>query len=178
MTHLSEREHAVDLQVLDNEARKEYCRVITQTWKATFQLAPPYVHCRNAAERAIRNFKAHFLAILAGVGSAFPISLWDTLLPQTKLTLNLLRQDTLATDMSAWEYYNGPINYNTTSFRPIGCKVTIHNKSGTRKSWDFRARDRFSIGSSLNHYHCHKFVDNTTKAVCVSDTVELYHSYL
>ena len=102
MTRLREIVHTVYLKVLDNKARKEYRRVITQTWKATFQLVPPDVHCRNAAERAIRTFKAHFLAILSDVGSYFPSSLWDTLLPQTELTLNLLRQATLAPDMSAW----------------------------------------------------------------------------
>ena len=66
MTRLRERGNAVDLQVLDNEASNEYRRVITQTWKANFQLVPPDVHCCNAAERSIRTFKAHFLAILPG----------------------------------------------------------------------------------------------------------------
>ena len=110
MTRLHERGHMVDLQVLYNKASKEYCQVITQTWKATFQLVLLNFHCRNAAERAIRNFKVHFLDILAGIDSLFPSSLWDTLLPQTKLTLNLLCQATLAPDMSACEYYNGPVD--------------------------------------------------------------------
>ena len=63
---------------------------------------PPDVHRHNAAECAIWTFKAHFLAILAGVDNDLPISLWGTLLTQTKLTLNLIRQATLAPDMSAW----------------------------------------------------------------------------
>ena len=102
MTRLRERGHVVDLQVLENEARKEHRQVITQTWKATFQLVPPYVHRRNTAERAIRTFKAHFLAILVGVDRDFPSSLWDTILPQTELTLNLPHQATLAPEISAW----------------------------------------------------------------------------
>ena len=81
---------------------------------------PPDSHRRNAAERSIRNFKADFLAILAGVDSAFPSSLWYMLLPQTKLALNLLRQATLVPNMSAWEYYNGPVKYDATPFSPIG----------------------------------------------------------
>ena len=119
MTRLQERVYAVDLQVLDNKSSTEYCRAITQTWKAKFQLVPPDVHRCNAAERAIRTFKAHFLEILSGVDRAFPSSLWDTLLPQTELTLDLLHQSTLATDISAWEYYNGPINYDAAPFSPI-----------------------------------------------------------
>ena len=123
----------MDLQVLDKKASKEYRRVITQIWKANFQLVTPDVHRRNAAEHAIRNFKAHFLAILAGVDSDFPSSLWDTLLTQTELTLNLLHQATLAPDMSPWEYYNGTINYDATPFSPIECFFAIQNKPGTRK---------------------------------------------
>ena len=139
---------------------------------------PPDVHRRNAAECAIRTFKANSLAILAGVDRVSPSSLWDTLLPQTELTLNLPRQYILAPEVSAWEYYNGPINYNTTLFIPIGCKFVIHNKPGPRKTWDFRAWEGFSIGSALNHYFCHTVVDTTTKAIHISDTIKFYHSYL
>ena len=178
MTRLQERGHAVDLQVLEKEASAEYRRTITQPWKGKFQLVPPDVHCRNAAEHAIRTFKAHFLASIAGVDRAFPSSLWDTLLPQMELTLKLLRQATLAPEISAWEYYKEPINYDATLLSPIGCKVAIHNKPGPRKTWDFRAWDGFSIGSALHHYRCHTVVDTTTKAVHTSNTVEFYHYYL
>ena len=85
----------VNLQLLDNEASSAYKEAITFKWNATFQLVPPDMHRRNRAERAIRTFKDHFLAILAGVDAAFPPYLWDLLLPQAELTLNLLRQSTL-----------------------------------------------------------------------------------
>ena len=152
--------------------------MITQTCKATFQIVPLYVYRRNTAERAIRTSKAHFLAILAGVDKAFPISLWDILPPQTGLTLNLLLQAIIAPEISVWEYYNGPINYNATPFSLIGCKVAIHNKPGQLNTWDFRAHDGLGIGSALHHYHFHTVVDTTTKAVFISNTVEFYHSYL
>ena len=67
----------------------------------TYQLVPPDLNRRNAAERAIRTVKAHFLVILAGVAIDFPRHLWDLLMPQTELTLNLLRQSTANTDISA-----------------------------------------------------------------------------
>ena len=77
-------------QVLDNECSAEYIRTITEDWKATYQLVPPDVHCANATKRAIQTFKAHFVSILAGINNNFPNYLWDTLLPQTELTLDLL----------------------------------------------------------------------------------------
>ncbi len=62
------------------------------------------MHRQNWAECAIRTFKDHFLAILAGVDSAFPPYLWDLLLPQAELTLNLLHQATLNLRISAGNF--------------------------------------------------------------------------
>jgi hypothetical protein len=61
MSRLKARGHIVDHQhqVLDNEASAEYIRVITEDWKATYQLVPPDIHRCNLAERAIQTFKAH-----------------------------------------------------------------------------------------------------------------------
>jgi hypothetical protein len=101
MTRLAARGLSVDLQILDNKASTAYKEAIIFKRKATFQLVPPDMHCRNRAERAIRTFKDHFLAILAGVDAAFPPYLWDLLLPQAELTLNLLRQATLNPRISA-----------------------------------------------------------------------------
>jgi hypothetical protein len=69
------------------------------------------VHRRNRAERAIRTFKDHFLAILAGVDPKFPAYLWDLLLPQAELTLNLLRQSLINPQISAWEFFQGPFDF-------------------------------------------------------------------
>ena len=44
MTRLAVKGLNVDLQILDNEASAAYKQVITENWKATFQLVPPDVH--------------------------------------------------------------------------------------------------------------------------------------
>ena len=178
MTRLKEKGHTIQHQILDNEASKEYRRTITDDWKATYQLVPPNVHRANTAERAIQTFKAHFLSILAGIDISFPNYLWDKLLPQTELTLNLLRQATIAPSLSAWEAFHGAFNYDATPLGPMGCPVIIHNKASTRKSWDFRGRDGFSIGPALLHYRCFQVVGSTTKTLIISNTVEFRHNYL
>ena len=109
-------------------------------WGASYQLVPPNVHRRNISERAIRTFKAHFLSILAGVDPYFPRFMWDNLLVQTELKINLLRQATLNPRMSAWEYYNGAFDYTATPLGPIGCKIMIDTTSNKGKSWDQRGR--------------------------------------
>jgi hypothetical protein len=53
------------------------------------------MHQRIKAKWMIRPLKNHFLSILAGVSTAFPPYLWDLLLPQAKLTVNLLHQATI-----------------------------------------------------------------------------------
>jgi hypothetical protein len=98
---------SIDLQILDNKASSANKEAITFKWNATFQLVPPDMHCHNQAERAIHTFKDHFLAIPASVNLAFPPYLWDLLLPQAELTLNLLQQATLNPRISVWEFFRG-----------------------------------------------------------------------
>ena len=133
---------------------------------------------KNIAERAIRKFKAHVLEILAGVDSDFPKYMWDNLLTQTELTINLLRQATFNPRMSAWEYYNGAFDYIATPLVPLGCKIMIHNTSTTRKYWDQRGREGFSVGPALQHYRCIQAIDVKTKALIITDTAEYLHRYL
>jgi hypothetical protein len=78
------------LQTLDNEAStalKNYFPVND----IAYQLVLPHCHRRNTAKRATRTFKEHFVTGLFSVDPSFPMHLWDRLLPQAEITLNLLR---------------------------------------------------------------------------------------
>jgi len=93
--------------VLDNEVSSTMKAVFRDKYKMEMELVPPGCHRRNAAEVAIRNFKAHFLSVLAGVADDFPLALWDRLLPQTEITLNLLRQSNATPTVSAHAHFRG-----------------------------------------------------------------------
>ena len=147
-------------------------------WGATYQLVPPNIHQKNISERAICTFNAHFLSVLAGVYPAFPKFMWDDLLAQTELNLDLLRQATLNPRMSAWEYFNGAFDYAATPLGPIGCKIIIHNTSYNRKSWDQRGLKVFSVGPALHHYLCIQSIDSKTKALLITDTAYYLHEYI
>jgi hypothetical protein len=82
------------LQTLDNEASAALKNFFTVN-DIAYQLVPPHWHRRNAAERAVRTFKEHFVAGLSSVDPSFPLHLWDGLLPQAEITLNLLRTSRL-----------------------------------------------------------------------------------
>ena len=78
------------LQRLDNEASSILKKFMTQE-DIDFQLVPPGMHRRNAAEQAIRTWKNHFITGLCTTDPNFPLFLWDTLVQQANITINLLR---------------------------------------------------------------------------------------
>ncbi|KAL7480308.1 hypothetical protein ACHAW6_006006 [Cyclotella cf. meneghiniana] len=109
--------------ILNNEVSNTMKALITDTYKMSYELVPPGCHRRNAAEVAIRNFKAHFLSILAGAAPDFPMKLWDKLLPQAEITINLLCQSNATPTVSAYTHLNGPFDYNKMPPAPMGCQV-------------------------------------------------------
>ena len=133
---------------------------------------------RNTAEQMMQTFKAHFLSILARVSNTFPNFLWEKLLPQTELTLNLLRQSNIASDISVWKHFNSSFNFDATPLAPLGSPIIIHNKPGNLRSWDFHCRKCFTIGPALEYYRCFQVINSTTKSITIYDTIEVLHNYL
>jgi hypothetical protein len=68
------------LQRLDNEASHALHTFMDEE-DIYFQLAPPQVHLRNAAECAIRTFKNQFIAGLCSTNRDFPLNLWKNYYP-------------------------------------------------------------------------------------------------
>jgi hypothetical protein len=82
----------------------------------------------TAAERPIQTFKEHFVAGLSSVDPTFPFNLWDIILPQAEITLNLLRTSRLHPQLSAAAHFHGLVDYNKKSFASPGCKIIAHEK--------------------------------------------------
>ncbi len=118
---------------------------IHSTHKFDMELVPPGCHQRNAAEVAIHNFKAHFLSVLAGVSNDFPPSLWDRLLPQTEITINLIQQSDATPNVSAYAHLSSPIDYNKMPLAPMGCNAQVHEKTNKQGTWAFHLVDRWYL---------------------------------
>ena len=88
------------MQRLDNECSSIMKEFMTQQG-IDFQLVNPGDHRRNAVERGMRTFKNHLIGGLASVDKDFPFHLWDRLIPQADITLNLLRGSRLDPTISA-----------------------------------------------------------------------------
>ncbi|KAL7474455.1 hypothetical protein ACHAW6_000429 [Cyclotella cf. meneghiniana] len=62
-----------------------------------YELVLPDMHRWNRAEN--------------GVDASFPMTLWDRLVPQAEMMVNLLRQANVVPKLSAYAYMNGPHDY-------------------------------------------------------------------
>jgi len=158
------------LQRLDNEASQALQDFLTAE-QVDYQLVPPHVHRRNAAERAIRTFKNHFIAGLCSTDKNFPLHLWDRLLPQAELTLNLLRSSRINPRLSAWAQLHGPFDFNRTPIAPPGIRVIIHDKPTVRRSWAPHGTDGWYLGPALRSYRCYTVWAADTNAQRITDTV-------
>jgi hypothetical protein len=139
---------------------------------------PPHCHCRNAADRAIRNFKEHFVAGISSVDPTFPLHLWDRLLPQAEITLNLLRTSRLHPQLSAATHFHDLVDYNNTAFAPPGCKIIAHEKPGKRRTWAPHGQHGYSLGPAMHHYRCQNVNISATASERIVDTLQFFpHNY-
>ena len=102
----------------------------------------------------------------------------DLLVLQAVIQINFLFQATLNPRISAWEYFNGPFDYDAMPFVPLGQKVIVHNKPGPRNSWDFRGEDGWSIGASMDGYCSQQYMAGATKCERITDTILFCHQHL
>jgi hypothetical protein len=113
------------LHILDNECSNVMKQAFAKH-SVNFQLVPPHVHRRNAAERAIQTWKNHFSAGLATCNPKLPLTQWDRLIPQADLTLNLLRSSRRYPKLSAHSCLNKAFNFLSTPLAPPGTRVIAH----------------------------------------------------
>ena len=158
---------------LDNEASAALKAYNTNN-TIEYQLVPPHNHRRNAAERAIRTWKNHFTAGLCSTDDKFPMHLWDRLLEQASITLNLLRPSRRNPKVSAYTMLEGQYDYNKNPMAPPGTKILIHEKPNQRLSWDPHSTDGWYLGPALEHYRCYRVFTTKTKSERTTDTVEFF----
>jgi hypothetical protein len=165
------------LQTLDNEASAAL-KIFFTANDVDYQLVPPHCHRRNAAERAILTFKEKFVAGISSVDPTFPLHLWDRLLPQAKIPLNLLRTSRLHPQLSAAAHFHGLVEYNKTAFALPGCKIIAQEKPGKRRTWAPHGQHGYSLGPAMHHYQCQNVYISSTASERIVDTLEFFpHNY-
>ena len=131
----------------------------------------PRLRRRNAAERAIRMFKNHFIAGLCSVDKNFPFHTWDKRLPQAELTLNLLRGSRLNPKLSAYAQINGHYDCNRMPITPPGIRVLVHIKPSEQTMWSPHGADGWYTGPGFDAYRCYTLWLWDTRATRICDTL-------
>ena len=160
-------------QRLDNEC-SDLLKQFLIAQNIDYQLVVPGSHRRNSAERAIRTWKDHFISGLCSVDKDFPLHLWDRLLPQAELTLNLLRGSRINPKLSSWAQIHGTFDFNRTPLAPPGIRVLVHDKPGDRTTWSPSASDGWYIGPALESYRCFRVWIWETQAARICDTISWF----
>lgn len=94
------------LHMLDHEA-PQVLKNCMHSIGVNYQLTPPGTHRRNLCERAIRTAKSHIISGLSSAHPKFPMNLWDQILPQAEMTLNMLRGSRMNPKLSARTQLHG-----------------------------------------------------------------------
>jgi hypothetical protein len=139
-----------------------------------YQLVPPHCHRTSAAERAIRTFKEHFKSGLATVDPEFPIHLWDRILPQAEITLNLLRASRLHPQLFTAAHYHGLIDYNKTAFGPPGCKIIAHEKPSQICTCAAHGQPGWSRGPAMQDYRCQNIYITATASERIVNILDFF----
>ena len=119
---LIQKGYKPNINYLDNEIPQSIKSYDTKN-NIKYQLLPPFSHRIIAAERAICTCKNHFITGIFSVDPNFSMKLWDKMIIQSVITLNLLRPPRRYPNISEYKAFKGKFNYDATPLAPPGCKV-------------------------------------------------------
>jgi hypothetical protein len=106
------------------------------------------------------------------VDPTFTLKLWDKLLTQATITINLLRKSRINPRMSAYAQLNGHFDFNRTPLPPPGTRIIAHEKPDQRASWDPHGLDGYYLGPALDHYRCYQVHITKTKGTRIVYTFD------
>ena len=104
------------------------------------------------APSIIQTFTDHLIAGITSCDPDFALHLWDRLLAQATLTLNLLRPSRINPRLSAEAQLNGAFDFNRTPLAPPGTKALIYESSSDRRTWAPHVVDSWYLGPAPEHY--------------------------
>jgi hypothetical protein len=161
------------LMKLDNEASKLLKTYLHQQ-DITFQLVPPYIHRRKSDERAMISFKDKLIARLSSTDISFPMHLWDRLLSQAVITLNMLRTSRINPKLSATTHIFEQYDFNRAPMAPPGTIIITHETPSRRLTWAPHGKDGWYIGPALEHYRCYTVYITKTRGDRIVETVDFF----
>ena len=83
-----------------------------------YQLVNSGKYRAKNVDRSIQTFKNHFIAGLRRVYMDFHLQLWERMIQQETISINLLRKSRLHPQLSFYAHFLGGFNYNCTQIFP------------------------------------------------------------
>jgi hypothetical protein len=90
--------------------------------------------------------------------------LWDRILPQAVMTLNMLRTSRINPKLSAATHIFGQYDFNRAPMAPPGTRIIAHETPGRRRTWAPHGQDGWYIGPALEHYRCYTVYTTKTRS--------------
>jgi len=169
--HFKRLGHNIKFQKMDNES-SELVETFFKQANIIVEFVPPNNHRTNKAEPAIRDYKNHLISTLATTHESFPLELWDHVIPQVNITINLLRPYSPNQKISAYHgIHKAPYDFHGHPLAPVGTRVLIHESPDKRPTWAPHGLHGYYIGPALDHYRCFNVYLPSTKSFRVTDTV-------
>jgi hypothetical protein len=81
--------------------------------------------------------------------------LWDRLLPQAVITLNMLKTSRINPKLSAAIHIYGQYDFNRAPMAPPGTRIIANDTPNRRRTWAPHGQDGWYIGHALEHYRCY-----------------------
>jgi hypothetical protein len=100
--------------------------------------------------------------------------LWDRILPQAVITLNMLRTSRINPKLSAATHIFGQYDFNRAPMAPPGTRIIAYETPGRRRTWDPHGQDGWYIGPSLEHYRCYTVYTTKTRSNRIVETVDFF----
>jgi hypothetical protein len=100
--------------------------------------------------------------------------LWDRILPQAVITLNMLRTSRINPKLSAATHNFGQYDFNRAPMAPPGTRIIAHETPGRRRTWAPHGQDGWYILPALEHDRCYTVYITRTRSNRIVETVDFF----
>jgi hypothetical protein len=100
--------------------------------------------------------------------------LWDILLPQAVITLNMLRTSRINPKLSAVTHIFRQYDFNRAPMAPPGTRIIAHETPNRRRTWAPHGQYGWYLGPALEHYRCYTVYITKTGGDRIVETVDFF----
>ena len=109
---------------------------------------------------------------------SFSFYLWERLLTQVTMILNMLRRPLLNPGLSAYEQVDGIHNFEQTQLAPLRWKVQIHGKPHKKITYVPHSVFGWYLGLAFHHYICYTWYNINTGGESIPDTIDFFPEFM